>query len=264
MPADASARLRLTQPRVWLVPALALLGMAVLAVTDSNERVFFWLNALGAPSSDVLWANITILGDTTVALGLCLLLARRRPELLWAVVPAALLASGWVHVYKRIFDITRPPGVLSPDALHIIGPAHHYHSFPSGHATTAFALAAVLVLGLRLRAASVLPLMLAILIAVSRSVVGVHWPLDLLGGACGGWLAAAVGIKLAERMPFGLRPPVQWIIALAFGGCAIALVAGFDTGYSQALWFERVLGAVALAAFALTFVTRPPGRAGPG
>lgn len=259
-----AARLRLTQPRVWLVPALALVGMLVLAVTDSNERVFLWLNALGPASSDALWANITILGDTTVALALCLLLARRRPELLWAVVPAALLASGWVHVYKRLFDVTRPPGVLSADAFHVIGPAHHYHSFPSGHATTAFALAAVLVLGLRLRAASVLPLMLAVLIVVSRSVVGVHWPLDLLGGACGGWLAAAVGIKLAERMPFGLRPAVQWIIALAFAGCAVALLAGYDTGYSQALWFQRALGATALVAFALTFVTRPPGRAAPG
>ena len=179
-------------------------------------------------------------------------------------MPAALLASGWVHVYKRLFDVTRPPGVLSADAFHVIGPAHHYHSFPSGHATTAFALAAVLVLGLRLRAASVLPLMLAVLIVVSRSVVGVHWPLDLLGGACGGWLAAAVGIKLAERMPFGLRPAVQWIIALAFAGCAVALLAGYDTGYPQALWFQRALGATALVAFALTFVTRPPGRAAPG
>jgi membrane-associated phospholipid phosphatase len=264
MPTDASADLRLTQPRVWVVPALALLGMAVLAVTDSNERVFLWLNALGAAGTDVLWANITILGDTTVALALCLLLARRRPELLWAVVPTALLASGWVHIYKRLFDVTRPPGVLSPDAFHVIGPAHHYHSFPSGHATTAFAIAAVLVLGLRLRAASVLPLTVAVLIAASRSVVGVHWPLDLLGGACGGWLAAAVGIKLAERMRFGLRPSVQWIIALACAGCAVALLAGHDTGYAQALWFQRALGAMALAVFALSFRTRHPGRAAPG
>jgi len=264
MPIEAATGLRLTQPRVWLVPAAALLGMIVLAATGANERVFLWLNALGPATSDVLWADITILGDTTVALALCLIFARRRADLLWVVVPVALLASGWVHLFKPLLDVTRPPGVLSADAFHVIGPAHHYHSFPSGHATTAFALAGVLVLGLRLRAASVLPLTLAVLIAVSRSVVGVHWPLDLLGGTCGGWLAAAVGIKLAHRLPFGLQPAVQWTIAAAFAGCAMALLTGYDTGYPQALWFQRALGAVALAAFALTFVRLPPGRAAAG
>jgi membrane-associated phospholipid phosphatase len=264
MPCDRETTLRLTQPRVWLLPVLALLGMLALAATDSNERVFLWLNALGPASSDVLWASITILGDTTVALALCLVLARRRPDLLWAVVPVALLASGWVHIYKPLFDVTRPPGLLSPDAFHVIGPAHHYHSFPSGHATTAFAVAALCVLGFRLGAASVLPVSLALLIAASRSVVGVHWPLDLLGGACGGWLAAAVGIKLAGRLPFGLRPPAQWVITVASAGCAVALLAGYDTGYRDALWFERVLGALALLAFALTFLKRRRSRTAPG
>jgi membrane-associated phospholipid phosphatase len=259
MPADRGSGLRLTQARVWLIPAGALLGMAALVVTGGNERVFLWLNALGPATSDVLWANITILGDTTVALALCLVLARRRPELLWAVVPVALLATGWVHVFKPMFDVTRPSGILSPDAFHVIGPAHRYHSFPSGHTTTAFAVAGVVVLGLRLRAASTLALTLAVLIAISRIVVGVHWPLDVLGGACGGWLAAAIGISLAPRIPLGLLPAVQWIITLVFAGCAVALLIGYNTGYPQALWCQRAIGAAVLIAFALTFV-RSPGR----
>jgi len=260
MPADRASLPRLTQVRVWLIPAITLLGMAVLIVTGGNERVFLWLNALGPPTSDLLWANITIHGDTTVALAMCLVLARRRPDLLWAVVPVALLATAWVHVFKPLFDVTRPSGILSPDAFHVIGPAHRYHSFPSGHTTTAFAIAGVVVLGLRLHAASVLVLTLAVLIAISRIVVGVHWPLDVLGGACGGWLAAAVGISLAARIPFGLLPVVQWIITLAFAGCAVALLVGYNTGYPQALWLQRAIGALVLIAFALTFATRSPGR----
>ena len=259
-----SAALHLTQPRVWLLPAVALTGMLAIVLTGSNESVFLWLNALGPRMGDALWANLTILGDTTVALALCLVLARRRPDLLWAAVPVALLASGWVHLFKPLFDVTRPPGILSPDAFHVIGPAYHYHSFPSGHATTAFALAGVCVLGLRLRALSILPFSLALVIAVSRSVVGVHWPLDLLGGACGGWLAAAAGITLAARLPFGLRAPAQWIMALAFAGCAVALLVRYDTGYPEGLWLQRALGALALFAFALTFVTGRASRAAPG
>jgi membrane-associated phospholipid phosphatase len=254
--------LTLTEPRVWVLPLAALVGMAAIALTHSNERVFFWLNELSVLTGDALWANITVLGDTTVALALALLFARRWPQLLWAVVPAALLASGWVHLYKPIFDVTRPPGLLPPDAFHVIGPAHRYHSFPSGHATTAFTLAGVCVLGFGLRAAAILPVAVAVLIAVSRSVVGVHWPLDLLAGACGGWIAAAVGIKLAGRMSFGLHPAMQWLIAAALAGCAVALIIGHQTGYDAAMALQRAIGLIALAGFAGTFLRRPNGSFG--
>ncbi len=249
-------------PRVWLVPVLALLGGVALAATGSNERVFLLLNRLGPQTSDALWANLTILGDGTVALALCLLLARRRPDLLWAVVPAALLASAWSRAWKHL-DVLRPAAVFGADAIHIIGPAYQYHSFPSGHATTAFSLAALCVLGFKLRAWSALPVGVAILVAVSRCVLGVHWPLDLLGGAVGGWLAAAVGMRTAANVPFGLRPTAQLIIALALAGCAVALLIGFPTDYPQALWFERAIGVVSLLAFAATFVPRG-GRTAPG
>lgn len=255
----STASLRLAQPRVWIVPALALLGSLTLLLTDTNERVFVVLNGLAPATHDLIWANLTILGDTVVALSLCLPLARRRPELLWAVVPAALLASLWVQIYKPLLDVSRPPEILGTDSIHVIGHAYRYHSFPSGHATTAFALAGLCVLGLRLGVWSVLPLALAVLTAISRSAVGVHWPLDLLAGACGGWLAAALGLKIASLATFGLRPWAQWAIALAFAGCAVALLAGYDTGYPQAVWFQRSIGVVCLAAFAWTFL---PARAG--
>jgi hypothetical protein len=55
-------------PRVWLVPALALIGALAVFATDANERVFLLLNGLGPATNDAVWANLTILGDTTVAL----------------------------------------------------------------------------------------------------------------------------------------------------------------------------------------------------
>ena len=249
-------RWSLRSPRAWLVPALTLAGVLVLLATGGNEPAFLWLNRLGPATSDVLWANLTILGDTTVALALCLPLARRRPDLLWALVPAGLLATGWAQLLKPLADVARPPAVLSPDVIHVIGPAYRFHSMPSGHATTAFALAALCVLGFELRGWNAVPVAAAVLIAISRCVLGVHWPLDLLAGAFGGWLAALVGIRLAERFPVGLRPPAQWAITLALAGCAVALLTGYRTDYPQALWFQRALGAASLLCFALSFVPR--------
>jgi len=241
-------------PRVWLVPVLALVAGAALIAFGANEPTFLWLNRLGPQTSDAFWASLTMLGDGAVAFALCLVLARRRPDLLWAVVPGALLSTGWSRVWKALLDIPRPPGVLAADAIHVVGPVHHFHSFPSGHATTAFALAALCVLGFRLRAWSVVPVGLAALVGISRCVVGVHWPLDVVGGAFGGWLAAVLGFGAAAHLPFGLRPAVQWIIAVAFCGCAVALIAGYPSEYPQALWFQRAIGAASLAAFAATFV----------
>ena len=238
-------------PRFWLVPALALFGCAAVVATGSNERVFLLLNRLGPETSDLLWANLTILGDGTVALALCLLLARRRPDLLWAVVPSAILVSLWTRLWKHLVDVVRPAAVLGADTIHFIGPAYQYHSFPSGHATTAFSLAALCVLGFRLRALSLLPIAVAVTVAISRCVVGVHWPLDLLGGAFGGWLAAALGLKVAAALPTGLRPSAQWIIALILSGCALVLLLTSPTDYAQALWFQRAIGALSLTGFAV-------------
>lgn len=243
-------------PRVWLVPALALIGALALFVADANERVFLFLNGLGSATGDAVWANLNILGDTTVALALCLVLARRRPDLLWAVVPAGLVATAWARAFKPLVNVMRPPAVLAPDAIHLIGPAYHYHSFPSGHATTAFALAALCVVGFRLRTGSVVPIAIAVLVCASRSVAGVHWPLDLFGGAFGGWLAGTIGLTAAPHMRFGLHPLAQWIVTLATAGCAIALLAGYQTAYPQTLWFQYAIGLTSLAAFALTFLSR--------
>ena len=65
-----------------------------------------------------------------------------------------------------------------------------YQSFPSGHATTAFALAAVL--GFLSERWFYPALVLAAVIGVSRVALGVHYPSDVLAGAVVGLLGAYV------------------------------------------------------------------------
>jgi membrane-associated phospholipid phosphatase len=134
----------------------------------------------------------------------------------------------------------------------VIGTKYRAHTFPSGHATTAFALAGLLALGLGSRAWAVAALVVASAVALSRSVVGAHWPLDILAGAFGGWLAAVLALELARRTArFGQRRPVQWAIALFLAVCAAWLVIGHpDSGYPQADTFQRAIGICCLAAAA--------------
>ncbi len=235
----------------WLVPAVAAALFVAVAALDANAPLFLLLNKIGPATADALWANVTVLGDGTVAFALCLALWRRRPDLLWALAFLAVLGTLWVHGMKPLVDVARPPAVLG-DQVHVIGRIYKAHSFPSGHATTAFALAGLIALGLASRAWTAAVVTLATMVALSRCVVGVHWPLDILGGAFGGWLAAVVAVGLARKTQgFGERTSVQWILAALLAACAVALVVGYPDDYPQAILFQRAIGICCLAAAAL-------------
>jgi glycosyltransferase involved in cell wall biosynthesis/membrane-associated phospholipid phosphatase len=237
------------------VPAAALAGMALVAAMHGNVAGFKLLNALGT-NHEAFWSALTILGDATVALALGLLAVRRYPRLVWAIVPAALIATTWVHGLKKAVDVNRPLAVLERSEVRVIGPELRYGSFPSGHATTAFTAAGLCVAGLGLGWSGLAVIALAALIAISRVVVGAHWPLDILAGALGGWIAAVLGVLLAERWGVGVRPAVQRLVALVLLAAALYLVSGYNGGHPSAGWLARTIGVLALAGFALTFVFR--------
>lgn len=230
-------------PLAWAPAAAFLLLFCLVYVTDSNSTVFKALNTLGPVTGDFVWANVTNLGDTLVALVLCLLLWRSRPEVLWALVFALVLGTLWARGLKPLVDVERPVAVLG-DAVHVIGRAYRAHSFPSGHATTAFVVAGLFALGYRTWPVVSTALVVATLVGISRAVVGVHWPLDILAGAFGGWLCAVLSLYLAARtIRFGSRPWVQWTLAVLLAIGAVALIYPYTTDYPDSLWLQRLIGA---------------------
>jgi membrane-associated phospholipid phosphatase len=89
--------------------------------------------------------------------------------------------------------------VLGVDTVAVLGPALTTQSFPSGHAATAFAGAALVTFAGASTLSATLALIAAILIAASRCVVGAHWPIDVAMGAAFGWLGAWVSVYWSER-----------------------------------------------------------------
>lgn len=158
-----------------------------------------WVAGLGA-GAIAAWSAFTHLGDTAVqwaaAAALTLALGRwagRRTALAYALTCAG--GGLWVRGLKLLFDRERPLPVHS-DVLHPVSA-----SFPSGHAMGAMVVYGALLVWVWPRLAPGWPRALALALAVgligglgvSRVLLGVHWPSDVLAG----WALGAAWVALA-------------------------------------------------------------------
>ncbi len=118
---------------------------------------------------------------------------------------SALLALGIAQLVADLVSRPRPYMTHAADA-HLFIARTQDSSFPSDHATAAFAIAVALLL--RHRKAGLLALALAVLVSVARVAVGTHYPGDVLGGAAVGTVAALVVWHPSVRGP--LHRLAEW------------------------------------------------------
>ncbi len=249
MPARPSSPVADPAWRLWAVPGLAALGMAALLLPGANQAGFLALNQAAVALPAGFWSHVTVLGNAAVAAVILLPMVRSRPGLAAALCIAGLLILLGVYGLKALFDLPRPAAVLAPQAFTAIGPTPWTGAFPSAHSAHAFALAALLAAHARSRTGFVALILAAALVAVSRIAVGVHWPLDVLGGALLGWLAGLAGLALARRCR-GCRGPLPQTLFLALlFGAAAWLLTGYDSGYPGTGRMEQAIAFAALVLF---------------
>ncbi len=118
-----------------------------------------------------------------------------------ACVAAGLATAGAkLALGRERPDENADPGVFRPFS--------HHDALPSGHATTAFALAAALDAETRTPVVPAIAYPLAAVTAWSRVRDQRHWPSDVVAGAAlGGWIAHHADRWAQQRLPQGL-----WVI----------------------------------------------------
>ncbi len=199
-------------PTAWTAGLLAGLGAALFAISALllktgavgwDVSLFQVLNEVPPTLASVLtplshlFLPAGIIAVVTLAVGY--VVARNR-SVLPVAAGAAATATAWVlsHVAKAIADRPRPYEVVASAVLRQ-QPAHGT-SFPSTH--TAVTLAAVIALVPFLpHAPAAVAIAYAVLMGWSRVYLGVHYPLDVLGGAgigmaVGGVTLLALGVLL--------------------------------------------------------------------
>ncbi len=113
----------------------------------------------------------------------------------------AIALADWSSMGIKALVGRERPSAHYPEPKTLV-PAPHDASFPSGHAATSFAAATLLAFAFpRLGPALFL---LAAAVAFSRVYVGVHYPLDVIGGAVLGVLLAIALrrlVRVRQRLP---------------------------------------------------------------
>ena len=204
-------------PRAWAAGLLAGLGAALFGAAalliktgavSWDVRLFRILNQVPAALASVLtplshlFLPVGIVAVVVLTVGYVVI--RNRGVL---PVAAAAVAAGvaWAlaHVAKAIADRPRPYEVIA-DAVLRQQPAHGT-SFPSSHTAVTVAVVIALVPFLP-RALAAAAIAYAVLLGWSRVYLGVHYPLDVLGGA---GIGMAVGGATLLTLGVLLRHAVQ-------------------------------------------------------
>lgn len=115
------------------------------------------------------------------------------------LVPWAAVAGSWVVAEgaKHLFDRARP--LIRDTEIAPLIKTPSSSSFPSGHSATA--AAGAITLSAAYPALAPAFALAALLVALSRVYLGVHYPLDVLAGALIGVATAAVALVVEGLLP---------------------------------------------------------------
>jgi undecaprenyl-diphosphatase len=190
---------------IFALIALAAIWLAMLLWGGGalDRSIYEALYAGHRPVLLAVARAFTALGEPTILIGAGVAVAlwlwyaghRHLPLVLIAIVT---IGRGLSELQKYWIARARPD--LDPHLVVV-----KTSSFPSGHATSSmiFLLSVALALsaGTRWRRPAIAgAILLSLLIGVSRVMLGVHWPSDVVGGWAFGMLWVLLTLRLSERL----------------------------------------------------------------
>ena len=165
-----------------------------------DQTILLWIQATWHyPILDKIMSMASVMGNkglVWIAAAL-LLMVNRKTRFIGILTLAALLLATVMGEGLLKHLIQRPRPYDDFPSINLLIAKSSAYSFPSGHATSAFAAAAVLARYLKKYAAAFWAL--ASLIAFSRLYLFMHYPTDIIAGILLGLACGEVSIYLYER-----------------------------------------------------------------
>ncbi|MGZ2411542.1 undecaprenyl-diphosphatase [Sphingomonas sp. F9_3S_D5_B_2] len=202
-PDRASGAWRLLFPAALVALAGIWLVMLLFGRGPLDRNVYEALYAGHVPALALVAHAITALGEPTVLIGAGVIVAgwlwwRKQGRLALTLMLVIMIGRALSEAQKYWIGRTRPDL-----EAHLV--VVKTSSFPSGHSTSSMifylAMALALTPDLRWRRIAVAgAIALSILIGLSRVMLGVHWPSDVIGGWSFGLLWVLLTLRRAERL----------------------------------------------------------------
>jgi membrane-associated phospholipid phosphatase len=206
--------LRANRP-FYLSYAVLLLAVGGLQLRFSQTELMQWVNAHTSPAADLFFTYATYLGDgaffALVILALLLRSYRWAIKSLLAFLLTTLVAQG---LKRLVFaDHPRPAKFFAENALPF-RPVEgvelaYYHSFPSGHSTSAFALFCLLALIVKNKRWGYAFALLAALTAYSRVYLFQHFVQDVYVGSLIGVVVSTLIFSVLQH--YWTQKPKAWL-----------------------------------------------------
>ena len=175
---------------------LFLLAGILLILFFTKADGFYFLNPYHHHYLNYIFYFFTFLGDGFFVVGLAIiLLFFKKRKLCLLIISSYLLSGAIAQTMKYYFEEARPSvytGLESYQYFIDNVSLHNFHSFPSGHTASGFALAGILAFSFKNKKIELTLLAIAILIGYSRIYIGQHFLIDVLVGSFIGVVSAII------------------------------------------------------------------------
>ena len=164
-----------------------LLIAAIILLVNSKTGGFILLNPYHSAFLNFVFQGVTLLGDGIFSVVFCLVLLFFKKRHLSFIVFISFATSGiFTQVLKDFISEARPALFLENSNYpyfidHVT--LHNFHSFPSGHATSAFAFVSIIAFVVKDKKEALPLLALGALVGYSRIYLGQHFLLDVTVGS---------------------------------------------------------------------------------
>ncbi len=204
-----------TKSKVYLISfLLVFVGFTFFLAYYGKAKSFILLNPYHTKWLDLFFSKFTFLGDGlfVVILAVILFFTLKTQRLSILILISYIVSGLLAQLLKHSFNAPRPKVFFNTNTYqHFIDGVSiaNRESFPSGHTTSAFALAYILAYSTYKKSFQIILLLLAIAAGYSRIYLGQHFLTDVLFGAFLGTFISSLTIfvsnKVAYRRPLRLR-----------------------------------------------------------
>ena len=188
----------------FILATIIAIGTGIFILTLGKNGAFQLINSNHNEIADQFFKYFTHYGDGLMWAPLAIYCFFYRRKYFISIVAGVLISTILAQFLKRVVypEELRPISYLSEIfPVHVIDGVtmRKVHSFPSGHTTTAFAMALIMAYIINRKTWSVILPLLASLAGYSRVYLAQHFPTDIFAGMCIGIVSAILSLLIYRK-----------------------------------------------------------------